>query len=400
MQFSNMFKNIGRIGIEMYLLFQHHTTLEILRNVSNDMDLFTITGTGWHFLKFLGPAVVVVGPDCRSERNPHQVMAGPTWQGLFPKVATLPPSVQHCVWMIPVPVVYPRLESVESLAHTVATGKKAVTGTFNMLGRVAGGVAGVVGAKQVVGDGFNSVKKAVGKSGLMSGVLSPFGDIDVLDELRDMWTHESKVHALLPLLLLIASALAHDDAPQDLERTYFIRTLQGISHNKSLRMTIFSGSVSCCGAGLLHDPSHPQDHKTVYQIISSAVVDGPPSSYVLRLLHNNKPLYVPANGHRSTNQQSDTKEDMMEIFGQDVNGQQRENKRLMGRRNYVACVAFDPDVVQGAFGQTPVVGHPGKQGTGRLSLAVDFLVQGDGNSGYGVPMKYGPVVIPHLEYGR
>src|SRR3954465_7702988 len=101
MQFSNMFKNIGRIGIEMYLLFQHHTTLDILRNVNNDMDLFTITGTGWHFVKYLGPGVVVVGPDCRSERNPHQVMAGPTYQGLFPKVATLPPSVQHCIWMIP-----------------------------------------------------------------------------------------------------------------------------------------------------------------------------------------------------------------------------------------------------------------------------------------------------------
>ena len=48
MQFSNMFKNIGRIGVEMYLLFQHHTTLDILRHVSNDSDLFTITGTGWH----------------------------------------------------------------------------------------------------------------------------------------------------------------------------------------------------------------------------------------------------------------------------------------------------------------------------------------------------------------
>ena len=64
MQFSNMFKNIGRIGIEMYLLFQHHTTVEILRNVSGDMDLFTITGTGWHFIKYLGPNVAVVGPDC------------------------------------------------------------------------------------------------------------------------------------------------------------------------------------------------------------------------------------------------------------------------------------------------------------------------------------------------
>ncbi|KAF2098641.1 hypothetical protein NA57DRAFT_39592 [Rhizodiscina lignyota] len=373
MQFSNMFKNMGRVGIEMYLLFQHHTTLEILRNVSNDIDLFTITGTGWHFVKYLGPAVVVVGPDCRSERNPHQVMAGPTYQGLFPKVATLPPSVQHCIWMVPVPIVYPRLESVEHLASTVATGKKAVTGTFNMLGKVTSSVAGVVGAKGVVGEGFTSIKKAVGKSGLMSGVLSPFGDIDMLDELRDMWTHESK----------------------DLERTYFIRTLQGIAHNKSLRMTIFSGSVSACGAGLLHDPSHPQDHKSMYQIISSSVVNAPPNSYVLRLLHNNKPLYVPANGHRSTNTPSDTKEDMMEIFAQDVNGQPRELKRLMGRRNYVACVAFDPEVVQGAFGQT-VVG--GAHGSGRLSLAVDFLVQNEG--GFGVPMKYGPVVIPHLEYGR
>lgn len=193
MQFSNMFKNIGRIGIEMYLLFQHHTTLEILRNVSNDLDLFTITGTGWHFLKYLGPAVVVVGPDCRSERNQHQVMAGPTYQGLFPKIATLPPSVQHCIMMIPDPIVYPRLESMESLASTVATGKKAATGAFNMLGKVTAGVAGVVGAKGVVSDGFNSVKQAMGKSGLMSGVLSPFGDIDMLDELRDQWTHESKV---------------------------------------------------------------------------------------------------------------------------------------------------------------------------------------------------------------
>ncbi|RYN76004.1 hypothetical protein AA0117_g6027 [Alternaria alternata] len=371
MQFSNMFKNIGRLGIEMYLLFQHHTTLEILRNVNNDMDLFTVTGTGWHFIKYLGPCVTVVGPDCRSERNPHQVMAGPTYQGIFPKVATLPPSVQHCIWMVPVPIVYPRLESVEHLAHSMATGKKAVTGTFNMLGKVTAGVAGVVGAKSVVGDGFNSVKKAIGKSGLMSGVLSPFGEIDLLDELRDQWTHDSK----------------------DLERTYLIRTLQGIAHNKSLRMTFFSGAVDCCGAGLVHDPSRPQDHKTMYQIISSSVVNGPPGNYVLRLLHNNRALYVPQNGHRSNNQPSDTKEDMMEIFTQDVNGQPREYKRLMGRRNYVACVIYDPEIVNGTFGQA-VPGH----GSGKLSLAVDFMVQNDG--GYSAPMKYGPVIVPSLEYGR
>lgn len=193
MQFSNMFKNIGRVGTEMYLLFQHHTTLELLRNASTDMDLFTITGTGWHFVKFLGPAVVVVGLDCRSERNPHQVVAGPTYQGIFPKVAMLPPSVQHCLWMISVPVIYPRLETAEHIANTVASGKRAVTGAYNVLGKVTSSVAGVVGAKEVVGSGFDSVKRAVGKSGLMGGILSPFGEFDLMDELRDQWTHESKV---------------------------------------------------------------------------------------------------------------------------------------------------------------------------------------------------------------
>jgi PhoD related phosphatase len=193
MQTSAIFKNIGRIGIEMYLLFQHHTTADLLRTAHDESDLFTITGTGWHFIKYLGPAVVVVGPDTRSERTMTQVMAGPSYQGLFPKVALLPPSVQHCLWMLPVPIVYPRLESMEHLAGTFATGKKVATGTFNAVGKVAGGLAGIVGAKGVVNDGFNSVKKAVGKSGLMSTMLSPFGDIDILDDLRDQWTHESKV---------------------------------------------------------------------------------------------------------------------------------------------------------------------------------------------------------------
>ena len=158
-------------------------------------------------------------------------------------------------------------------------------------------------------------------------------------------------------------------------------------------MSFLSGDVNACGAGLVHDPAHPQDHKTMYQIITSPVVNAPPSSYVLRLLHNNKALYIPANGHKSTNAVSDTKEDMMEIFGQDVNGAAREMKRLMGRRNYVACVAFDPEIVQGAFGSTT----PG-QGGGRLSLAVDFMVQGDGV--YAGAVKYGPVIVPSLEYGR
>lgn len=89
---------------------------------------------------------------------------------------------------------------------------------------------------------------------------------------------------------------------------------------------------------------------------------------------------------------------MMEIFTQDVNGQPREMRRLMGRRNYVACVAYDPEIVNGNFGATVGGGHGMGMGGGKLSLAVDFMVQGEGV--YGVPMKYGPVIIPSVEYGR
>jgi len=77
----------------------------------------------------------------------------------------------------------------------------------------------------------------------------------------------------------------------------------------------------------------------------------------------------------------------MEIFQSDVNGQNREYRKLMARRNYVAVVAYDPDVAQG-----------GIQGSGKLSLAADFMVQGDG--AYANVVKYGPVIVPSLEQGR
>ncbi|KAK7226076.1 hypothetical protein V2G26_014079 [Clonostachys chloroleuca] len=378
MQSSPIFKNIGRIASEMYLLFQHHTTAELMRNVSTDSDVFTITGTGWHFVKHLGPALVAVGPDCRSERSQARVLAGPTYQGIFPKIATLPPSVQHCIWMVSVPLVYPRLDTVESLANTVAAGKKAVNTTYNILGKVTSSVAGVVGQKDMVAQGFSHVKKAVGKTGLMGNVLNQFGELDIQEVLKDLWTHETK----------------------DLERTYFIRTLQGISHQKGIRMTFLSGDVSAAGAGLVHDPTHPGDHKTMYQIITSPIVAAPQSNYVLKMLHNQKTLYVPQNGQKSTHEVSDTKEDMMEIFHNDASGTARELKKLMGRRNYVAMVAYDPDAAAALlpFSNNPALNGQQQQGLSKLSLAVDFVVQGDG--AYTAPTKYGPVIIPHLEYGR
>lgn len=169
--------------------------------------------------------------------------------------------------------------------------------------------------------------------------------------------------------------------------------------------------MNAAGAGLVHDPTHPSDHKTMYQIITSPVVAAPAGQMLVKLLHNNKLLYVPQNAQRSTHEVSDTKEDMMEIFHTDASGSAREYKKLMNRRNYVAIVAYDPEAVGGG---TPAAGgpgpgyagsvHSGGEGGGKsaelskLSLAVDFVVQGDG--GFGGTTKYGPVIVPHLEFGH
>lgn len=85
----------------------------------------------------------------------------------------------------------------------------------------------------------------------------------------------------------------------------------------------------------------------------------------------------------------------MEIFQTDVNGQNREYKKLMARRNYVAVVAYDPDLAQQGQGQQQ---FGGGQGQGKLSLAADFMVQGDG--AYASVVKYGPVIVPSLEHGK
>lgn len=85
----------------------------------------------------------------------------------------------------------------------------------------------------------------------------------------------------------------------------------------------------------------------------------------------------------------------MEIFQTDTSGGPREMKKLMGRRNYVAFVAYDPEAINS--GGMSAGGMNGN-GLAKLSLAVDFVVQGDG--GFSPPTKYGPVIIPSLEFGR
>jgi hypothetical protein len=142
---------------------------------------------------------------------------------------------------------------------------------------------------------------------------------------------------------------------------------------------------------------------------------------------------------------------MLEVFALDVDGRPREGrelKRLMGRRGWISCVGFDPIFVQGAFSEaasqagsqwsgsqmsTPmqkVMDQSGPssrmswggssvatltpsrmgsasavaEGPGRISLAFDFMIQAEigvgGVNGASATVKYGPIVVPGVEYGR
>lgn len=97
---------------------------------------------------------------------------------------------------------------------------------------------------------------------------------------------------------------------------------------------------------------------------------------------------------RGTHSVSDTREDMIELFQTDVLGGVKEGKKLMGRRNFAIFGAFEPQAGMNMSGAKP--GMQGSQGP-PLSLAVDLIVQGEGMY---PTVKYGPIVVPRLEYGQ
>jgi PhoD related phosphatase len=88
--------------------------------------------------------------------------------------------VVHFVVMLAVPAVYPRLEVVENVLTGVSVAKKGVNATFNLLGKAVTSVTPKGSVTQQTNTGLENIKKAFGKSGMMSSVLSKFGEVDLL----------------------------------------------------------------------------------------------------------------------------------------------------------------------------------------------------------------------------
>ncbi|KAJ3042628.1 hypothetical protein HDV00_006907 [Rhizophlyctis rosea] len=282
LQQSNVFVNVTRIAYRFYLLFQHHTTPQL----AQADGYFSSTGRGYNFFRTFGRQNLLLGVDSRAERNVNQICAPQTWEMLFQGAETFlrakPGEIKNILLVAAVPIAYPRMgfaeNSLQRFGNIKAAANKGVNKIGGGVGMVVGAGAGLlkkvgINAGENVGEKVKSsidatladVKKAFGKSGLMKGMLNKFGEVELLDDLIDHWTHENHLN----------------------ERAFVVQRLQRLSQTHRVRVTFFSGDVHCCGFTKFSNPASPTDHRLMYCVVSSAIVNVPPPAGVLKMLHNN-----------------------------------------------------------------------------------------------------------------
>lgn len=111
------------------------------------------------------------------------------------------------------------------------------------------------------------------------------------------------------------------------EREFIILRMQQISQQNSIRVSFLAGDVHCAAVGRLFNSENPEllDNKLMYQIVSSAIGNVPPPNAVLKSVNSSAKTLDAAPG---------TKEDMIELFINDVDGSPSSTKKVLGRRNY------------------------------------------------------------------
>ncbi|CAF0958615.1 unnamed protein product [Adineta ricciae] len=265
---SPMMTGLFNAAQKLRLLFQHQTTKEKAR----EHGLFGYQG--YNFLSQCGPDLLLVGCDGRTERSTETVQHAQSWNLIFNKLEEHASNITHLIVLFPVPFSFVRFK----LAETIFEHFKNLPNKYRHLPVV----------KQT-----NSI----------------FGLPELYDDLLDEWTHK-----------------AHID-----ERNRALAQFQELAENKRIRITFFSGDVHCCGisrfrtrnqTGLI--PIH--DSKLMYQVISSAIVNIPPSRRALRVAH-----YVKTKWHPIDN----TDEELIDFFPRlPETGRKIAHKKLLSNRNW------------------------------------------------------------------
>jgi len=282
-----VFKAIGSRAYFFFLLFQCfiNVTVDGLNDRSHVFKSVVIGGPGPYvpfpshsFLTPIGPTAWVLMLDCRAERKLGQVCSEKEYASVFDRLnTTLPPSVEHLIVQLGIPILYPRL----GLLETVLSSKFFPAAALNKLGFKV--------------NDFN-------------------GDAELLDDLNDHWT--SKLNKA--------------------ERNRFIKRLQQYAQSRRIRISFLTGDVHCAAVGVLKTLTKGRgsslepasDHRYMLNVVTSAIVNTPPPNFALTLVNwwSKKP-------HRTLHH-ADTDEEMVPIFKSDTDGSKPKSKYIMGRRNW------------------------------------------------------------------
>ncbi|TGZ81880.1 hypothetical protein EX30DRAFT_305706 [Ascodesmis nigricans] len=284
-----VFTGLGAVAFKYYMLFQHQSTLD--EKEQHEPSWLMGSGPGPYIAErsrsvfmFLGRPIAFLGIDCRTERMKDIIIAPHTYERIFARLKKeiVPGETKHLIVLCGVPLAYPRLVWLENLL------------TSKIMDPV----------------------KALARRGILGSFVNNFdGGVELLDDLDDHWT--AKNHKI--------------------ERNHFIQKLQRFAAETSVRVTILSGDVHLSGIGQFM--SNPRlnipkikDYRYIANVISSAIVNGPPPNAMADLLNKRNKVH-----HLDL----ETDEDMFPLFLRDVDNSTRSNKRLMPRRNYCTISMFD-----------------------------------------------------------
>ncbi|KAJ5662312.1 uncharacterized protein N7477_009928 [Penicillium maclennaniae] len=161
---------------------------------------------------------------------------------------------------------------------------------------------------------FLNSRKSLGKSGMLGGLVNRSGgNVEVFD---DHWAGKHLKS----------------------ERTWLVEDLQDLAAEKSVRVTILSGDAQLAAVGQFYSNtslavSKDRDYRYMPNVISSGIANMPETELISDMLNKRNTVH-----HMDSN----TDEDMIPIFTQDVDGKPRNNKRLLPRRNWCSIREYLP----------------------------------------------------------
>ena len=293
---SPVLRDTRRVLQKYYLIFQQHQNPDFYFSAPPN----TVYGDGVApFVKQLGDKMAILGLDTRFERTRDRIIPQRTYDYIYSELEKLPDTIIHLVVATEIPLIFPDLRFPEKFLTKISNLKRK---TF-----------------------FHSIFRG---TTMYKTLGLPFGEPLLLTDLVDHW---NSVHHIS-------------------ERNAFLWKLQDFAKRKSVRVSFIGGDVHCAGVGRFATPSaspervrahyedemivplnFAQDHRLMYQIISSAIANVPPPWYIIKAYHLiDKPEKITGPDGGITDGR------MLRFFLRDTKGRffGRKSKKLMGKRNW------------------------------------------------------------------